>query len=193
MRSLSHELAPFARGLAAQGLERADAREGHEGEQQEDALETVEALGHGEELAAVDEQAVLQQRGQGEEHAAAGHVVGALELDGRAPAEQADGRRDALEGARGGATLRRLAIGCAALALGPPAGVAGGPGSVFFLAPPSPRLCRRAAWMALLSVLASTPSRLAICASATPSSSSDWACASASGVSLLPRRGGGGA
>ena len=80
-------------------------------------LQWVVTLRHREELTAVNQQTVLQQRWHRQEHPAARHVLDTLELDGH-PVERAHRCGDAIERAGGCTSQRRLAVGYAALALG---------------------------------------------------------------------------
>ena len=69
-------LAPFAGWFVAQLFEAGHPREGQRGEQNEDGLDRIEALGQGEMVADVAQQADGEQRRQGAEDAAVGDVIG---------------------------------------------------------------------------------------------------------------------
>ena len=58
-----HELAPFARHLVSQGLQRRDPCQGHEGQKKKDAFQRIIAFRHRKVFAAVCQQTVLQQGG----------------------------------------------------------------------------------------------------------------------------------
>lgn len=112
----THEPAPFAGWFVAQLFEAGHPGEGQRGEQDENGLERIEALGQGEIVAGVAQQAEGEQRGQGAEDAAVGDVIGGFEAK-TGGVEQAEGGGETIHFTGGGHAENGLAIGLAALAL----------------------------------------------------------------------------
>ena len=116
MRSSPRSL-PHSRSQIAQPFQRRDP--GHQGQQQENALDRIKPRRERKEILAVCEQAILEQRRDRKKHPARRHVVHQLELD-RRPVELPHHGRHPIHPAGGGASHRRCHIRFAPLALARP-------------------------------------------------------------------------
>ena len=110
------QFAPFARCVIPQLFQRPDARQRHQPQQQEDALQAVKSVGQLIELRRTTQQSRRQQGRQCQQHSALRYVAGGVKLD-RRRLQFSHRRRDAFQGPRRTVTHRRLAVGLAAFAL----------------------------------------------------------------------------
>ena len=141
----AQHLAPLARRAVAQSLQRLDAGQRQEGDQQEHLRHAVVARRQDEPLFRVGQQATGQQRRHCQQHARARHISARLELGGHRPGAVQRGQH-AASGVGRAHAHRRGGVSAAARTVRAQAGVWG---RVFFFA----RRCSRPAWTALLSVL----------------------------------------
>jgi hypothetical protein len=86
------------------------------GDDEEDGLQRIEALGQGEVAVSVTQQAQGEQCWQGADHAAVGHIISGFKAR-LCALQQAQSSSDALHRARGAHPHERLTIGDAARAL----------------------------------------------------------------------------
>jgi hypothetical protein len=94
------QFAPFPRGHVTQGFQRRDPSQRHQRQKQKDALQRIEAFGHRKNLPAFVQQPQEQQRWQRKQYSAIGNICDPFELD-RSSVEQAHGRGDSFQAARG--------------------------------------------------------------------------------------------
>ena len=110
------QFAPFARCLVPQLFQRPDARQRHQPQQQEDALDAVKSVGQFVELRRITQQSRRQQGRQCQQYSALRYVAGGVKLD-RRRLQFSHRRRDAFQRTRRAVAHRRLAVGLAAFAL----------------------------------------------------------------------------
>ena len=110
------QFAPFARRLVTQLFQRPDARQSHQPQEQEDALQAVKSLGQLVELRRMTQQSCRQQGRQCQQHTTLRYVAGGLKLD-RRRLQFSHSCRDPFQGTRRAVAHRRLAVGLAAVAL----------------------------------------------------------------------------